>query len=422
MAEVQLDLAGVAAGATLSEPPRASGLVLFAHGSGSSRFSPRNRAVADVLHAAGFATLLVDLLPEEGSVDRRFDIELLGARVTAAADWAGRRGLPLGLFGASTGAAAALVAAAERPEVVRAVVSRGGRPDLAGDALPRVQAPTLLIVGGADVPVIRVAHAGSASLPSTRAEAALPKRNLPKKKRPTKKRSQAKREIRLPAPNDDDRVTRSWDDYLQEGGWSEDFAFIAGFTSGGMPYGTTWEAMEAIERQQELARAEAQRRRERPPQRLAVELAALEAVFHGGWWDEIRSYLDAETGAVIELDDLAERSGEAADEQAALRERIHSDRERYLELDTSISLLPTRDEAQQFIREVEDSGLRRRLARALAARRKPWRRFREVLTSDSGELDRWRRLEWRVRRERLAEHLRDLGIEAVFDGPAEPTR
>jgi len=154
VAEVELDLAGVAAGATLSEPPGASGLVLFAHGSGSSRFSPRNRAVADVLHAAGFATLLVDLLPEEGSVDRRFDIELLGERVTAAADWAGRRGLPLGLFGASTGAAAALVAAAERPEVVRAVVSRGGRPDLAGDALPRVRAPTLLIVGGRDEVVL----------------------------------------------------------------------------------------------------------------------------------------------------------------------------------------------------------------------------------------------------------------------------
>ena len=230
------------------------------------------------------------------------------------------------------------------------------------------------------------------------------------------------RENRSPAPNDDDRATRSWDD-LQEGAWS-DFAFIAGFTSGGMPYGSTWEAMEAIERQQELARAVAQRRRERSPRRLAVDLAVLEATFRGGWcWDEIRSYLDTETGAVIELDDLAERSGEEADdEQAALRERIHSDRERYLELDTSISLLPTRDDAQQFIREVEDSGLRRRLSQVLAARRKPWRRFREVLASNAGELDRWRRLEWRVRRERLAEHLRDLGIEAVFDDPAEPTR
>ncbi|MEX0674149.1 MAG: phosphoribosyltransferase [Gaiellaceae bacterium] len=149
-AEVELELAGVTAGGTLTEPEGARALVLFAHGSGSSRFSPRNRAVADVLHAAGLATLLLDLLPEEGVVDRRFDIELLGERVTAAVDWAEPRGLPLGLFGASTGAAAALVAAAERPELVRAVVSRGGRPDLAGQALPLVRAPTLLIVGGDD--------------------------------------------------------------------------------------------------------------------------------------------------------------------------------------------------------------------------------------------------------------------------------
>jgi pimeloyl-ACP methyl ester carboxylesterase len=154
VSEVELELAGVTAGGTLTEPREARGLVLFAHGSGSSRFSPRNHAVADVLHGAGLATLLLDLLPEEGVVDRRFDIELLGERVTAAVDWAQPRGLPVGLFGASTGAAAALVAAAERPDVVRAVVSRGGRPDLAGPALPLVRAPTLLIVGGADTVVL----------------------------------------------------------------------------------------------------------------------------------------------------------------------------------------------------------------------------------------------------------------------------
>jgi putative phosphoribosyl transferase len=156
VSEVELELAGVTAGGTLTEPEGARGLVLFAHGSGSSRFSPRNRAVAEVLHAAGLGTLLLDLLPEEGIVDRRFDIELLGDRVTAAVDWAEPRGPPVGLFGASTGAAAALVAAAERPDVVRAVVSRGGRPDLAGAALPFVRAPTLLIVGGADDVVLEL--------------------------------------------------------------------------------------------------------------------------------------------------------------------------------------------------------------------------------------------------------------------------
>ncbi|MFA5909340.1 MAG: dienelactone hydrolase family protein [Vicinamibacterales bacterium] len=148
----------------LATPPGAAGLVVFAHGSGSSRFSSRNRAVAQVLQQGGFATLMMDLLTrEEDAVDvqtreYRFDIELLGRRVTAAVDWAqtepGIAALPIGCFGASTGAAAALIAAAERPEFVRAVISRGGRPDLAGEALPRVQAPTLLIVGGHDEPVI----------------------------------------------------------------------------------------------------------------------------------------------------------------------------------------------------------------------------------------------------------------------------
>jgi dienelactone hydrolase len=147
-------------------PARAVGLVVFAHGSGSSRFSRRNRTVAQILENGGFATLLLDLLTrEEEAIDLRtreyrFDIDRLGHRVVAAIDWAGGdpavSRLPIACFGASTGAAAALVAAAERPDAVRAVVSRGGRPDLAGDALPRVHAPTLLIVGGADEPVIEL--------------------------------------------------------------------------------------------------------------------------------------------------------------------------------------------------------------------------------------------------------------------------
>jgi putative phosphoribosyl transferase len=151
-------------GADLRVPERATGLVIFAHGSGSSRFSSRNRAVAEFLEANRFGTLLLDLLTrEEESVDirtreHRFDIDLLGRRVVLATDWAqGRsdlRQLPIGYFGASTGAAAALIGAGARPVVTRAVVSRGGRPDLAGDALPKVQAPTLLIVGGDDEPVI----------------------------------------------------------------------------------------------------------------------------------------------------------------------------------------------------------------------------------------------------------------------------
>ena len=137
-----------------------TGLVIFAHGSGSSRMSPRNRAVAAALAQAGLATLLLDLLTEPEAANRAnvFDIPLLAARVAGAVDWAcaeprhaGRR---IGLFGASTGAAAALVAAADRREDIGAVVSRGGRPDLAGAALERVAAPTLLIVGGADDGVI----------------------------------------------------------------------------------------------------------------------------------------------------------------------------------------------------------------------------------------------------------------------------
>lgn len=149
----------------LTLPDAARGVVLFAHGSGSSRFSSRNRYVAHVLNQAGFATLLMDLLtPDEEEAERytrhlRFDIPLLAGRLGHAAKWLADEpstaGLPLGLFGASTGGGAALVTAAAQPDRVRAVVSRGGRPDLAGeDALRRVQAPTLLIVGGEDAPVI----------------------------------------------------------------------------------------------------------------------------------------------------------------------------------------------------------------------------------------------------------------------------
>ena len=148
----------------LAFPGSARGVVLFAHGSGSGRHSPRNRYVARALREAGLATLLVDLLTEEEEeVDLRtrhlrFDIGLLAQRLVGATKWLAQnsdtRNLRIGYFGASTGAAAALVAAAEHPKPVGAIVSRGGRPDLAGPALPRVAAPTLLIVGGNDFPVI----------------------------------------------------------------------------------------------------------------------------------------------------------------------------------------------------------------------------------------------------------------------------
>jgi putative phosphoribosyl transferase len=150
----------------LSVPKNTQGVVIFAHGSGSSRHSPRNRYVAQVLQNEGIATLLIDLLTEdEEEIDLqtrhlRFDIGLLAKRLVGATDWlikqnSGSRDFKVGYFGASTGAAAALVAAAERPNIINAIVSRGGRPDLAGiDTLQKVQAPTLLIVGGNDVPVI----------------------------------------------------------------------------------------------------------------------------------------------------------------------------------------------------------------------------------------------------------------------------
>lgn len=164
--EARVPLGSVALEGNLGVPEGARGVVLFAHGSGSGRHSPRNRYVAQELRQAGLATLLIDLLtPEEEEIDLRtrhlrFDIGLLAVRLTGATDWLKRepdtRNLRVGYFGASTGAGAALVAAAERPEEVGAIVSRGGRPDLAGDALPRVRAPTLLIVGGNDAPVIEM--------------------------------------------------------------------------------------------------------------------------------------------------------------------------------------------------------------------------------------------------------------------------
>jgi dienelactone hydrolase len=166
--------------ADLNVPDRAAGLVVFAHGSGSSRFSSRNRTVAESLQRRGLGTLLLDLLTrEEEKVDihtreYRFDIDRLGTRVVVAADWIGKREdlmrLPIGTFGASTGAAAALIAAAERPAAVRAVVSRGGRPDLAGAALANVTAPTLLIVGGHDEPVIELNEEAKAKMQSASVE------------------------------------------------------------------------------------------------------------------------------------------------------------------------------------------------------------------------------------------------------------
>ncbi len=179
--DVDVPVGEVALAGLLTLPPGAQGVVVFAHGSGSGRFSPRNQAVADELGRAGFGTLLLDLLTsDEEAEDRRsarlrFDIGLLAKRVVGAIDWlAGEavvgdlppslRDLPLGCFGASTGAAAALIAAAERPDRVRAVVSRGGRPDLAGDALRRVTAATLLIVGGRDLEVLRLNRQAQSAL------------------------------------------------------------------------------------------------------------------------------------------------------------------------------------------------------------------------------------------------------------------
>jgi putative phosphoribosyl transferase len=175
---VRLDVAGVTLNGDLNLPARARGLVVFAHGSGSSRHSTRNRAVADVLQQAELGTLLLDLLTDDEertdavTAELRFDIPLLAERLVGAVDWAASdaqtAALPLGVFGASTGAAAALIAAAKQPAIVRAVVSRGGRPDLAAGALEAVVAPTLLIVGGRDRVVIELNRQAFARLNGVR--------------------------------------------------------------------------------------------------------------------------------------------------------------------------------------------------------------------------------------------------------------
>ena len=173
--EVQIPVGPVMLRGDLAVPDSAGGIVLFAHGSGSSRHSPRNRYVAQVLQRAGLATLLMDLLtPEEDALDAqtaamRFDIALLARRLAEATLWLMDQPqtarLPIGYLGASTGAAAALVAAAKHPHSVAAVVSRGGRPDLAGEALHQVVAPTLLIVGGRDPLVLEFNRKALAELP-----------------------------------------------------------------------------------------------------------------------------------------------------------------------------------------------------------------------------------------------------------------
>jgi putative phosphoribosyl transferase len=173
---VQVPAGAVTLEGNLTLPQDSQAVVLFAHGSGSSRHSPRNRYVARMLNEAKLATLLIDLLtPHEGVIDERtaqlrFDIDLLAERLVDTTDWLTQypdtKHLRIGYFGASTGAAAALVAAAERPDQVHAIVSRGGRPDLAGPALPRVRAPTLLIVGGNDVQVIELNRLALAQLRS----------------------------------------------------------------------------------------------------------------------------------------------------------------------------------------------------------------------------------------------------------------
>ena len=172
--DVTVDVDDARLDGMLRVPRTPSGLVVFAHGSGSSRFSSRNQYVAGVLNDAGMATLLFDLLTaDENRVDERtreyrFDIELLARRLAGSIDWLDRQRdvarLPIGLFGASTGAAAALIAAAERPDNVAAVVSRGGRPDLAERALAFVRAPTLLIVGSLDGVVIDMNRSAAAQL------------------------------------------------------------------------------------------------------------------------------------------------------------------------------------------------------------------------------------------------------------------
>lgn len=180
---VSIPAEGVTLQGDLTVPAGARGIIVFAHGSGSSRLSPRNRMVARHLQEAGFGTLLFDLLTaREESVDNvtralRFDIEFLAGRLAAATEWLGSQAiahdLPFGYFGASTGAAAALMAAARHPGLIRAVVSRGGRPDLAGVLLRSVASPTLLIVGGADEAVLALNRTALAQLACRQKELAI---------------------------------------------------------------------------------------------------------------------------------------------------------------------------------------------------------------------------------------------------------
>lgn len=174
--EISIKIKGNRLNGNLEVPENAQGLVLFAHGSGSSRFSPRNRYVARTLNEEGLGTLLFDLLTEEEerideyNAEYRFNIDLLAARLGEATEWLFKNppieNLKVGYFGSSTGAAAALKAAAEMPEVIYAVVSRGGRPDLAMDSLSNVKAPTLLIVGGEDLQVIELNEAALSKIVS----------------------------------------------------------------------------------------------------------------------------------------------------------------------------------------------------------------------------------------------------------------
>jgi putative phosphoribosyl transferase len=179
---VSIPVGGVELQADLRSPPDAKGIVIFAHGSGSSRHSPRNQYVANILYNGPYATLLMDLLTvDEEMIDfrtarYRFDIELLAGRLVAATDWASRdlggEKLPIGYFGASTGAAAALVAATRRRDLVKTIISRGGRPDLAGqEALSMATQPTLFIVGGLDTEVQKLTRASMGRM--TRAETEL---------------------------------------------------------------------------------------------------------------------------------------------------------------------------------------------------------------------------------------------------------
>jgi putative phosphoribosyl transferase len=181
---VRINTPSITLNGNLYLPADIKGIVLFAHGSGSSRHSPRNRYVAKVLQETGMGTLLFDLLTEEeeaideGTAELRFDINLLADRLIEVTDWLpgylNSEDLKLGYFGASTGAAAALVAAAARPKSVLAVVSRGGRPDLAIEALPKVKAPTLLIVGGEDFEVVEMNRAALRQMKSEKAMIIIP--------------------------------------------------------------------------------------------------------------------------------------------------------------------------------------------------------------------------------------------------------